>query len=140
MSNITNSFRPPIAAAALLLCLSQAQTGPHSISIYDADVAPGTWVVTLLFEPLCTTPEAADSFYRMSIDENLKGLPAGCIQLPAGSEVRVVKQQDGALRNVCVALAGQTDSDCRWGRSTGLETKAAWAHDSRNPAGDDPPK
>ena len=62
------------------------------------------------------------------------------LQLPAGSEVRVVKQQDGALRNVCVALAGQTDSDCRWGRSTGLETKAAWAHDSGNPAGDDPPK
>ena len=74
----------------------------------------------------------------MSIDENLKGLPAGCIQLPAGSEVRVVKQQDGALRNVCVALAGQTRFKiCRWGRSTPPPPPPP---DSRNPAGDDPPK
>jgi hypothetical protein len=50
------------------------------------------------------------------------------------------EQQDVALRNVCVALLGQTDSDCRWGRSTGLETKAAWAHDKRNPASDEPPQ
>jgi hypothetical protein len=129
-----NSFPLPIAAAALLMCLSRAQAEPQSISIADANVAPGTWVVTLPFEPLCTTPEAADSFYRMSIDEHLKGLPPGCIQLPVGSEVQVIKQQ--ADRFVCVVPHGQREADCRWGKSTGLETKEAWAHDGRNPASD----
>jgi hypothetical protein len=61
-----------------------------SIAIFDSDVARGTWVVTLR-AALCATPEAADSYYRMSIDEHLKGLPKGCIMLPIGSEVKVIK-------------------------------------------------
>jgi hypothetical protein len=118
-----------------LLCLGIAQAEPQSISVSDADVAPGTWVVTLA-GPLCTTSEAVESFYGMSIDEHLKGLPKGCVRLPAGSEVKVIKQQGEGLTHVCVVPRGQADTDCRWGRSTGLETKATWAHDSRNPASD----
>jgi hypothetical protein len=101
------------------------------ISVFDADVSPGTWVITLPAEPLCATTQQADSFYGMTIEQHLKGLPNGCIMLPVGSEVRAVKQQDRGW--VCVASRGQADTDCRWGRSTGLETKDGWAQDKRNP-------
>jgi hypothetical protein len=46
----------------------------------------------------------------MSIDEHLKGLPEGCIMLPIGSEVKVIKQQEGGFNDVCVVPSGQADT------------------------------
>jgi hypothetical protein len=66
-----------VAIALIALCDTVPAAEAESIAIFDSDVAPGTWVVTLPAEPLCTTPEAADSYYRMSIDEHPR------IQLPS---------------------------------------------------------